>query len=81
MRLSPASAAFGAALIAVFFFFFGFAARQQAAIASPDPKPSRDGNPIGFHLKGQAKIDVPNLTQCNGKAGCYLTLDVYMDST
>ncbi len=78
MRISSASATIGAIAIAVCFFFIGFVSH-----GSPGPKPRvtptpprPDGNPVGFHLHGQAQVKPQSfsLTQCD--PNCTVLFDV-----
>ena len=51
-----------------------FAVGGFIAGRSTCPKPA-DGNPVGFHLHGQAQVDKNDLT-CSANAPCNLSFDV-----
>ncbi len=68
MRIDAKALGVGAVLI-IIGILIGFFARQE---------PPPDGNPVGFHLKGYAKMDQPalNLSSCSNTTACYLRLDM-----
>ncbi len=61
-----------AIVIAVVAFFIG-------RLSGPPP----DGNPIGYHLHGLAKIDQQqvNLSSCSSSNPCTLNFDVYFNTS
>lgn len=88
MRNQPIGTTIGAILIAVVFFVLGHLIWGPAPNPSPSPLPSvaptrsptpppPDGNPIGFHLYGAAKIDYKqfSVANCNNKT-CTLRFSV-----
>ncbi|MBV8725934.1 MAG: hypothetical protein JO078_03765 [Candidatus Eremiobacteraeota bacterium] len=74
MKVSLPTAAIGAALVAVFFFYLGVVQHSTGVAAQID------GNPVGFHMKGNAIIDIAHVKKCAKKA-CYLTFDVLLSQS
>jgi hypothetical protein len=65
--------AIGGVLIAVAFFFIG----QKTCPPPPD------GNPVGFHLNGNAVIDqkAVSLSSCSSSTPCNLKFDIYFNAS